>query len=143
MSNSHESRGRQRPLRSAMRLPIVAACLLLACSSAALAGHDDLRVGPAMKRYAGKIIGLADPDPQGRVYGFRAEPLPAGTKYTPGEMKGWRLTLLSGKRFSAVFEVQGNGAADVVVTPLDGPLTDVAVNDLFVIEQVAVERQPK
>jgi hypothetical protein len=121
----------------------VALVALLLCPLWAGAGHDDLRVGPAMKRYAGKITGMAEPDPQGRVYAFRAEPLPQGTKYSPDEMKGWRLTLLSGKRFSAVFEVQGNGAADVVVTPLDGPLTDVAVNDLFVIEQIAVERQPR
>jgi hypothetical protein len=124
-----------------MRLPrIAAACVLLACPPATLAGHDDVRVNPAMKRFAGKIAGMAEPDPQGRVYGFRAEPLPAGTKYPPNELRGWRLTLLSGKRFSAVFEVQSNTASDIVVAPLDGPLTGVAVNDLFVVEEIAVVR---
>jgi hypothetical protein len=40
-----------------------------------------------------------------------------------------------------VFEVQSNGESEIVVTALDGPLTDVAVNDLFVVEEIAVERQ--
>jgi len=123
-------------------LRIAAACLLLACPPAALAGHDDVKVNPAMKRYAGKITELAEPDPQGRVYGFRALRLPATAgKYPPGEMKGWRLTFLSGKRFGSVFEVQSNGEAQIVVMPLDGPLADVAVNDLFVIEEIAVVRE--
>jgi hypothetical protein len=56
-------------------------------------------------------------------------------------MKGWRLTVLSGKRFGAVFEVQSNGESGIVVSKLDGPLSDVAVNDLFVVEEIAVERQ--
>jgi len=133
--------GRWR-LRSRMRLlHIAAVCVLLACPPAALAGHDDVRVNPAMKRYAGKITELAAPDADGRVYAFRAARLPASAGYLPDELKGWRLTVLSGKRFSAVFEVQSNSAAEIVVTPLDGPLTDLAVNDLFVVEEIAVERQ--
>ena len=124
-------------------LNIAAACVLLAlaCAPAALAGHDDVRVNPAMKRYAGKITELAAPDADGRIYAFRAARLPASSGYLPNELKGWRLTVLSGKRFSAVFEVQSNGEAEIVVTPLDGPLTDLAVNDLFVVEEIAVERQ--
>ena len=142
MINIHESRTQCRQLRSAMRLPgIAAVCVLLACPPAALAGHDDVRVNPAMKRYAGKITELAAPDARGGVYAFRAARLPATGGYPPNEMKGWRLTVLSGKRFSAVFEVQSNGESEIVVTPLDGPLTDVAVNDLFVVEEIAVERQ--
>jgi len=126
-----------------MRLPgIAAVCLLLACPPAALAGHDDVKVNPAMKRYAGKITGLAAPDEKGAIYAFRAARMPEGG-YPPDEMKGWRLTFLSGKRFGSVFEVHSNGAAEVVVTALDGPLTDVAVNDYFVIEEIAVERPPK
>ena len=119
---------------------LAAGCLLLAWPLVAPAGHDDVRVNPAMKRFAGKVAGIGEPDPQGRVYAFRAEPLPAGTKYPPNELRGWRLTLLSGKRFSAVFEVQSNTASDIVVAPADGPLTGVAVNDLFVIEEIAVVR---
>jgi hypothetical protein len=116
---------------------------LLALPLAALAGHDDVKVNPAMKRYAGKIAAMAEPDPEGRVYGFRAEPLPAGTKYPANELHGWRLTILSGKRFSAVFEVQSNTAAEIVVKAIDGPLSGVVANDLFVIEEIAVERQAK
>jgi hypothetical protein len=119
---------------------IAVACALLACPPAALAGHDDVKVNPAMKRYAGKITELAAPDAQGRIYAFRAARLPATGGYPPGELKGWRLTVLSGKRFSAVFEVQSNSASEIVVTPLDGPLSDVAVDDLFVVEEIAVER---
>jgi len=127
-----------------MRLPWIAACLLLlACPPAALAGHEEIRVGPAMKRYAGKVTELAKPGPDGRVYAFRAAPLPAGSAYPPNEMKGWRLTVLSGKRFSAVFEVASNGESEIVVTQFDGPLSDVAVNDFFVVEEIAVERQPQ
>jgi len=125
-----------------MRLPAALVCLLLACPPAALAGHDDVKVNPAMKRYAGKITGLAAPDEKGGIYAFRAARMPEGG-YPPDEMKGWRLTFLSGKRFGSVFEVHSNGAAEVVVTALDGPLTDVAVNDYFVIEEIAVERPPK
>lgn len=126
-----------------LRLWKITLAALLLCPLWAGAGHDDVRVGPAMKRVAGKITGMAEPDAQGLVYGFRAEPLPAGTRYPPNELRGWRLTVLSGKRFSAVFEVQSNTATEIVLTPLDGPLTDVAVNDLFVIEQTAIERQPR
>ena len=124
-------------------LGIAAACLLLACPSGTLAGHEEIRVGPAMKRYAGKVTELATPDSAGRVYAFRAAPLPAGSAYPPNEMKGWRLTVLSGKRFSAVFEVASNGESEIVVSQLDGPLSDVAVNDFFVVEEIAVERQPQ
>jgi hypothetical protein len=122
-------------------LLIAVAYALLACPPAVLAGHDDVKVNPAMKRYAGKITELAAPDAQGRVYAFRAARLPATGGYPPGELKGWRLTVLSGKRFSAVFEVHSNSESEIVVTPLDGPLSDVAVDDLFVVEEIAVERQ--
>jgi hypothetical protein len=122
-----------------MRLLLLAA--LIACTPA-LAGHDDVRVNPAMKRYRGLVVELAKPDADGRVYAFRALPLPASAgKYPPDEMKGWRLTFLSGKRFRSVFEVQSNGEERIVVTPVDGPLTGVAVDDFFVVEQIAVERQ--
>jgi hypothetical protein len=122
-------------------LGIAAVYVLLAYSSATLAGHDDVKVNPAMKRYAGKITELAAPDAKRDVYAFRASRLPAVGGYPPSEMKGWRLTFLSGKRFASVFEVQSNGESEIVVTALDGPLTDVAVNDLFVVEEIAVERQ--
>jgi hypothetical protein len=123
-------------------LQIAIAWLMLACPPMALGGHDDVQVNPAMKRYAGKITGLAAPDEKGGIYAFRAARMPEGS-YPANELRGWRLTFLSGKRFGAVFEVHSNGVSEVAVTPLDGPLSDVAVNDYFVIEEIAVERPQK
>src|SRR5262245_18382075 len=115
---------------------LVAGWLMVASPFFVWAGHDDVKVNPAMKRYAGKVTELVKP------YTFRAARMPDGS-YPPDEMKGWRLTFLSGKRFASVFEVQANTDAQIVVTRLDGPLTDVAVNDFFVVEEIAVERPPK
>lgn len=114
-------------------------CLL--ALAAARAGHDGARVDPALKRYAGQITALGAPDAQGRIYSFRAKRLPeAPAGYAPDELRGWRLTLLAGKRFASAFEVRGNSAAEITVTERDGPLNGIAVSDVFVVEEVAVEK---
>jgi hypothetical protein len=115
---------------------IAAACL----QGAALAGHDNIPVDPALKRYAGQVTALGQPDPEGRVYSFRARRLPAAPEFAADELKGWRLTMLAGKRFAHAFEVQGNTGIEITVRPLDGPLNGIAVNDVFVIENIAIER---
>lgn len=107
---------------------------------AALAGHDNIPVDPALKRYAGQVTALGEPDAEGRVYSFRARRLPAADDFTADELKGWRLTMLAGKRFSHAFEVQGNSGIEITVRPVDGPLNGIAVNDVFVLENVAIQR---
>jgi hypothetical protein len=121
----------------------VAACVFGLGLTPADAGHDDVKLDPALKRYPGKIIALGEPDAEGRIYSFRGIPLgPKGTstKYAPGELRGWRLTLLAGKRFSAVFEVKSNTDSEITVNALDGPLNGIAESDLFIVEQIAIAR---
>jgi hypothetical protein len=104
-------------------------------------GHDGLDVDRALKRYSGMVTALGEPDEQGRVYSFQVKPLPAGPGYAPNELRGWRLTLLAGQRFASVFEVESNTESEITVAARDGPLDGVAVRDLFVVEQIPVERQ--
>jgi hypothetical protein len=112
---------------------------LLACFGAALAGHD-IPVDRSLKRYNGMVIALGAPDAEGYIYSFKAKPLPEAPGYVPREMRGWRLTMLAGKRFAAVFEVQENGESEITVSKADGPLNGVEIRDLFVIEEIAVAR---
>lgn len=107
---------------------------------AALAAHDAITVDPALKRHAGQVTALGAPDGEGRIYSFRARRLPAAPEFAANELRGWRLTMLAGKRFAQVFEVQGNMGGEITVSALDGPLNGIAVNDVFVIENIAVER---
>ena len=107
---------------------------------AALAGHDNIEVDPALKRHAGQVTALSAPDAQGRVYSFELRRLPAAPAFAADELRGWRLTMLAGKRFAHVFEVAGNGGLEITVSPLDGPLEGIAVKDVFVVENIAVER---
>lgn len=118
------------------------ACAAFAASlqGAALAGHEPIRADPALKRHAGQVTALGEPDAEGRIYSFQARRLPAGPDHAANELRGWRLTMLAGKRFAQAFEVQGNIGPEIVVGPLDGPLNGIAVNDVFVLESIAIER---
>lgn len=107
----------------ARRLTLAAALMLLA---PAYAGHDDVKVDPALKRNPGKVTALAS------VHSFEAKPLRA-TAFVPNELRGWRLTVLAGERFGAAFRVSGNTESRITV---DGPLDGLAVGDLFIVEQV-------
>ena len=109
-----------------MMLAVLAGALL-AC--AAHAGHDDVKVDPALKRVPGKVTAL------GSVYSFEAKPLRAPA-YAPNELRGWRLTVLGGERFGAAFEVESNTESRITVAPAAGPLSGLAVGDLFIVEQV-------
>ena len=61
---------------------------------------------------AGQVMMLGAPDAQGRVYSFELRRLPAAPPFAPDELRGWRLTMLAGKRFAHVFEVAGNGGLE-------------------------------
>ncbi len=119
---------------------VVAGAVAAGLHGAALAGHDNIEVDPALKRHAGQVMALGAPDAQGRVYSFQLRRLPAGPPFAADELRGWRLTMLAGKRFAHVFEVTGNGGLEISVSPLDGPLEGIAVKDVFVVENIAVER---
>ena len=103
------------------------AALLLACAGAH-AGHDDVKVDPALRRNPGKITALA---PGGDS--FEAKPLRAAA-FVPGELRGWRLTMLGGKRFGDAFPVKGNTESRIT---LEGALDGVAVGDLFIVEEIS------
>jgi len=73
-------------MRFATRL---AAAVLGSGIAFAPAGHDDVvRVDPALKRLAGMITALGEPDAEGRIFSFRGTPIgpPASTpkEYPPG-----------------------------------------------------------
>jgi hypothetical protein len=124
-----------------LSLRLLAAAAIAICVQAeAFAGHDNILVDPALKRYSGQVTALGEADAEGRIYSFRARRLPAGADYAPDELRGWRLTMLAGKRFANEFEVQGNNGVEITVGRLDGPLNGIAVKDVFVIENIAIER---
>lgn len=115
------------------------AAFLFSSSTPALAGHDNIEVDPALKRFAGQITELGAADEKGDIYSFRAKRIRADTDFGPDELRGWRLTILAGKRFANVFEVRGNTGDEIIVTPDKGPLNGIAVKDVFVVENVPVD----
>jgi hypothetical protein len=105
-------------------------------------GHDNVIVDPSLRRYTGVVTALGDPDRNGRIYSFQAKPIgPGVTPPASNEFRGWRLTVLAGKRFASVFEVQGNTASEVTITLRDGPLDGLAVSDVFIIEELGKDPQ--
>jgi hypothetical protein len=139
MSSGHElGAGKIRWMAWSKLVAIVATTTLI---GGAFAGHDNVEVDPALKRYAGQVIALGDADAEGQIYSFQAKRLPAAPDYTPNELRGWRLTMLAGKRFAHAFEVQSNSGTQITVSPVDGPLNGIAASDVFVMENIAIERQ--
>jgi len=120
-------------MRSKSFAAALAAWLAFA-SGLAGAGHDNIVVDPALRRHAGQVVALGEPDAKGHVYSFRLKRLPAAPDFVPDELRGWRLTMLAGKRFAQAFEVAGNGGSEVTVSAKGEPLDGVAVKDVFVIE---------
>ena len=108
--------------------------LLFLCSTIVRAGHDNIEVDPALKRHAGQVVKLGEPDARGRVYSFRLKRLPAAPDFAPNELRGWRLTMLAGERFARAYEVAGNTGTEVTVSANGESLDGVAVTDVFVIE---------
>jgi hypothetical protein len=119
----------------------LAASLSIACGLAA-AGHDNIVVDPAFRRHAGLVAALGEPDAKGHVYSFRLKRLPAAPDFTPDELRGWRLTMLAGKRFSQAYEVVGNTGTEVTVSAKGEPLDGVVVKDVFIIENTPLLPSP-
>ncbi len=103
-------------------------------------GHEP-DINPALRRFTGIVVALGDPDAAGHVYTFRVAPIgPLTVAPLSNELRGWRLTVLAGKRFASVFRVQSNTATEITVKATDGTLETtldgLAAGDVFVIEEI-------
>ena len=100
-------------------------------------GHEAIAPDPTIRRYTGMVAALGAPDAQGKRYAFKPSPLgPHNFPLSVNDLRGWRMTMLSGKRFGEVFRVRGNTESEITVTPDTGPIDDIDVSDLFVIESI-------
>jgi hypothetical protein len=100
-------------------------------------GHDNIVVDPSVRRYTGMVAALGAPNAQGKMYSFI--PSPVGPRNFPlslDALRGWRLTVLSGKRFGQVFTISTNTESQITVTADKGPLEGLDVHDVFIIESV-------
>ena len=109
----------------------------LARSGFVQVGHDNIVVDPTVRRYTGMVAALGSPNAQGKVYSFMLSPVgPRNFSLSPGDLRGWRLTVLSGKRFGQVFTVSTNTESEITVTADKGSLDGLVVRDVFIIESV-------
>ena len=100
-------------------------------------GHDNIVVDPTVRRYTGMVAALGSPNAQGKVYSFKASPVgPRSFALSPDDLRGWRLTVLAGKRFGEVFTVSTNTESEITVTADKGPIDGLDVHDVFIIESV-------
>jgi hypothetical protein len=118
---------------------IAAASMIMLASITAYASHSDIAFSPAVPRLGGMVTEIGAPEGKGGVHRFRARqvgPFYAPARFPPGELRGWRLTFVGGERFAQTFEVMSNTDHEFVVKALDGPLDGVAVNDMFLVEDI-------
>ena len=109
----------------------------LAKGSLIRVGHEAIAPDPTVRRYTGKVVALGSPDESGKSYTFKVAPVgPRNFPLTTDDLRAWRLTILSGKRFGEVFRVQGNTEAEVTVKREGDSIDGVAINDVFVIESI-------
>ena len=100
-------------------------------------GHDNIVVDPTVRRYTGMVAALGSPNAQGKVYTFVPSPVgPRNFPLSPDELRGWRLNVLSGKRFGQVFTVSTNTESEITVTAEKGALDGLGERDVFIIESV-------
>lgn len=122
--------------RAIARAPMIIALL---ASTTVLASHSDIAFSPAVPRLGGQVTEIGARDGSGGVHRFRARqvgPYYAPAHFPPGALRGWRLTFVGGARFAKTFEVTSNTDHEFVVKALDGPLDGVAVNDMFLVEDI-------
>jgi hypothetical protein len=109
----------------------------LARSGFVQVGHDNIVVDPTVRRYTGMVAALGSPNAQGKMYSFMPSPVgPRNFPLSPDDLRGWRLTVLSGKRFGQVFTVSTNTESEITVTADKGALDGLGVRDVFIIESV-------
>ena len=110
----------------------------LARSGFVQVGHDNIVVDPTVRRYTGMVAALGSPNAQGKMCSFMPSPVgPHNFPLSPNDLlRGWRLTVLSGKRFGQVFTVSTNTESEITVTADKGALDGLGVRDVFIIESV-------
>jgi hypothetical protein len=90
-----------------------------------------------VRRYTGMVAALGSPNAQGKMYSFMPSPVgPHNFSLSPNDLRGWRLTVLSGKRFGQVFTVSTNTESEITVTVEKGALDGLGERDVFIIESV-------
>jgi hypothetical protein len=100
-------------------------------------GHDNIVVDPSVRRYSGMVAALGAPNAKGHVFSFKTAPLgPRSFPLKQDDLRGWRLTVLAGKRFGEVFTVSANTESEITVTPEKGPIDGMGEHDVFIIESV-------
>jgi hypothetical protein len=100
-------------------------------------GHDNIVVDPTVRRYTGMVAALGAPDADGKLYSFKPSPVgPRSFPLKPDDLRGWRLTVLAGKRFGQVFTVATNSESDITITADKGSIDGLGISDVFVIESV-------
>ena len=103
----------------------------------ALAGHGATQAEPEVRRYTGVVTGLGKAG--GHSFKARLTPV-APAEELPEALTGWRLTMIGGKRYSHVFEISRYAQDEITVSLLDGPVDGIAVDDRFLVEELAVSR---
>ena len=100
-------------------------------------GHDNIVVDPTVRRYTGMVAALGAPAGDGKLFSFTTAPVgPRSFALAPNDLRGWRLTVLSGNRFGQVFTVSGNTESLITVTADKGSLDGIQVHDVFIVESV-------
>jgi hypothetical protein len=100
-------------------------------------GHDNIVVDPTVRRYSGMVVAAGSPDGEGKTYSFKTMPLgPRSFALTGDDLRGWRLTVLAGKRFGEVFTVRTNTESVITVTADKGPIDGMAAHDVFIVESI-------
>ena len=82
-------------------------------------GHDNIVVDPTVRRYTGMVAALGTPSGDGKLYSFTTSPVgPRSFALSPNDLRGWRLTVLSGSQFGHVFRVSSNTGSVITVIPV-------------------------
>jgi hypothetical protein len=111
--------------------------LMLLASGPVRAGHGATQVEPEVRRYTGVVT---EPGKAGG-HSFKARLTPvADAGEVPQALTGWRLTMIGGKRYSHMFEISRYAEGEITVSLLDGPVDGIAVDDKFLVEELAVSR---
>ena len=100
-------------------------------------GHEPIAPDPTIRRYTGMVTALGPRDPESKLYTFKLSPLgPRNFPLSHDDLRGWRMTMLSGRHFGEVFRVNGNTESEVTVHPDNGLIDGLDVRDVFIIESI-------
>ena len=103
-------------------------------------GHD-IVVDPALRRFTAKVVAVGKPGDDGKIYSFTVAPIGPGIGLPVAkELRGWRLTVLSGERFLGVFEVADNQGDEITIAKTKaGGLNGLAAGDVFIVEDIPAQ----